>query len=132
MVGVRRLAHIIVEAVDLDATFRVHQRCERVREPPRGVRVMRRSTGVGVTRHGANAEVAVEDALAAERQDRAPFAVERATFLERAVGLCEPGLEREKSCEIRAPGLLLTLDQEPDADRKLAEHGAVRLDRLDP
>src|SRR3982751_1014503 len=92
---------------------------------------MRRATGVRVARHRANAEVAVEDPLAAKREDRASFAVERAALLERAVAIGETRLEREKLREVRAPRLLLAFDQEPDPDGKIAEHGAVRLDRLD-
>src|SRR5439155_991761 len=46
-----------------------------------------------------------------------------------SVGL--PGVEREEPPEVRAPRLLLTFDEEADPDRQLAEHRAVRFDRLD-
>ena len=101
-VGVGRLAHVVVEAVDLNPSLRVHQRRERVRQPPRRVGVMRRPAGVRVPRHRANAKVAVEDPFAAKREDRTSFAVERAALLERAVTVGETGLEGEELREVGA------------------------------
>src|SRR5439155_19216583 len=57
-VGVARLAHVVVEAADLNAALFVHERCEGMREPPCRVRIVRRAAGVRVARHRANAEVA--------------------------------------------------------------------------
>lgn len=93
---------------------------------------MRRAAGMRVANHSANPEVAVEDALAPERQDGPPFTVEGTAFLERAVRIRESRLELEELREIGAAGFLLALDQEAHADRKLAEDRAMRLDRLDP
>ena len=101
-VGVGRLAHVVVEAIDLHPAFRVHERRECLRETRGGVRVMRGAAGVRVAGHGANAEVAVEDPLAAQREDRTPFAVERAAFLQRTVGIGQSRLEREEPREVRA------------------------------
>src|SRR2546425_4075271 len=86
---------------------------------------------MSVTRHRADAEVAVEDALAAQRQQRTALAIDRPALLERAVATCELGLEREEPREIRAAGLLFALDEEPNADGQVAVDRAMRLDRLD-
>ena len=59
------------------------------------------------------------------------MAIESAAFLEGAVGVGQGRLEGQELREIGTAGLLLALDQEPDADGKLAEDRPVRLDRLD-
>src|SRR5207249_5231459 len=102
------------------------------REAPRRVRIMRGAPGVRVARHGAHAEVAVEDALSAERELCPALAVKRTALLQRAVRVGESGLEREEPGEVRAAGFLFAFDQQAHADRQLAENGTVRFDRLDP
>src|SRR5207245_1458127 len=127
----RRRPDVVVEALDQHSPRRVHERRERVSEPHRRVRIVRRSARVSVTRHGADAEVAIEDALAAERQERTALAIDCSALLERAIAAREVGLEREQLPEIRTAGFLFALDEEPNTDRQLAVDRAVRLDRLD-
>ena len=113
----RRLAYIVVEAIDANVAVLVHERREGVSETPRRVRIMRGATRMGVSRHRSHAEVAIEDALAAERELRPTGAVERSALFQRAVPIGEDRLERKEAGEIRAAGLLLALDEEPHPDR---------------
>ena len=130
LIGRGWLADGVVETCDPHATVRAHERSERMREPPCRVRVVRRATRVGVARHGPDAEMAVEDAFAAERQLRPALAIDRAAFFESSVCLGEPRLKGQELREIRATRLLLAFDKEADLDRELAEDCAMSLDRL--
>ena len=76
--------------------------------------------------------MAVEDALSAERELRTSLTIEGTTLLQRAVALGEPALQIEERRQIRTPRLLFALDEEPQPDGQLAEHGAMRFHRLDP
>ena len=87
---------------------------------------------MGIPRHRPDAEVAVEDALPAERELRTALAIEGAALLQRAVALGEPALQVEERRQIRTSRLLFALDEEPQPDGQLAEHGAMRFHRLDP
>ena len=75
--------------------------------------------------------MAIEDALAAERQERTALAIDCSALLERAIAAREVGLEREQLPEIRTAGFLFALDEEPNADRQLAVDRAMCFDRLD-
>ena len=129
--GLRRRAHVVVEAVDEDAATAVDERVEGGDEAPGRVRQVRRGTRVRIARHRSDAQLDVEDALAAQEQLRTSGGVDRAALLQRAVAVGEGRVEREEAREVRAAALLLSFYQEAHVERQVAVDGAIRLDGLD-
>ena len=70
---------------------------------------------VGVNLHGAQMELDDDDALAAAIDVRPPREVEPAAFDQRGIRLAELRTQVEQRVERSATGLLLALDEEPNA-----------------
>src|SRR6185503_1982079 len=130
--GLGRWAHVVVEAVDQNATAAIDERVEACDEAPRRVREMRRGARVCVAGHRTHAQLDIEDALTAEEQLRPAAGVDRAALLQRAVAVGEGRVEREDAREVRAAALLLSFYKEAHAEGQLAVDRAVGLDGLDP
>src|SRR6185503_18962695 len=130
--GLGRWAHVVVEAVDQDASAAIDERVEACDEAPRRVREMRRGARVCVAGHRTHAQLDIEDALTAEEQLRPAAGVDRAALLQRAVAVGEGRVEREDAREVRAAALLLSFYKEAHAEGQLPVDRPVGLDGLDP
>src|SRR5688500_9088739 len=87
--------------------------------------------GMGVARHRSDAQLDVEDALAAEEQLRPARGIDRATLLQRAVTVGEGRVELEQARQVRTAALLLSFYQEAHVERQLAVDRTICLDGLD-
>src|SRR5262249_45058179 len=117
--GLGRLPDGLVEARHEDTAVLVANRPERVEKPPTGARHDAGHTGVTVRVEDARVEAEVENALAAERDQRSAVAAEAGPFPEARVRLEQGGVLARKGVEVRAADLLLALDDPADPDRQL-------------